>query len=81
MITGSSAVPRLAAAIVPIATPTSIQITAAPMTSERVTGAACMIWGMTLSPRLTNEVRSRLMNRCCIIRPYRIGMGRSSPNS
>ena len=53
MMTGSMNFPRLAAAMTPPATPTMSQITAAPKTSESVTGAAARIWGTTLSPMFT----------------------------
>jgi hypothetical protein len=52
-ISGSVAVPRRAAATVPMSTPKTIQSTAAPMTSDRVIGTAWTICGMTRSPRLT----------------------------
>ena len=38
------------------------QITAAPSTSESVTGAASSTCGTTFAPRFTNDVRSRVMN-------------------
>ena len=78
---GSAARPCQAAAPTPMAMPTTIQMTAAPITSDSVTGTAWVICGMTFTPRFTKEVRSRCTNRCSIIRPYRTGSGRSRPNS
>lgn len=63
MISGSAALPRRAAAAVPMTMPAVIQISAAPMTRERVTGVACTICGITREPRLTNDSRSRSMSR------------------
>ena len=60
---------------------TTTQITAAPKTSESVTGAASTICGITSAPRLTNEVRSRVTNSFFIISPYCTGKGLSSPKS
>jgi hypothetical protein len=60
---------------------TTTQITAAPSTSESVTGAASMTCGTTLAPRFTNEVRSRVTNSFFIISAYWTGIGRSSPKS
>ncbi len=57
------------------------QITAAPKTSESVTGAACVTCGMTFAPRFTNDVRSRVMNSFFIISAYWTGSGLSSPKS
>ena len=60
MSNGSTNVPRMTAAASPIAMATTTQMIAAPKTSDSVTGAASAIWGTTLTPRLTNDVRSRL---------------------
>ena len=57
------------------------QITAAPSTSDSVTGAASVTCGITFAPRLTNDVRSREMNSFFIISAYCTGIGRSSPKS
>ena len=43
------------------------QMTAAPSTSESVTGAACVTCGITFSPRFTYDVRSREMKSFFII--------------
>ena len=57
------------------------QITAAPKTSESVTGAACVICGITFAPRFTYDVRSRVMKSFFIISAYWTGSGWSSPKS
>ena len=54
-------------------------MTAAPITSESVTGAAASICGITRLPRLTNEVRSRVMKSFFIISPYWIGQRAVEP--
>ena len=54
---------------------------AAPSTSESVTGAAPVTCGITFTPRLTNDVRSREMNSFFIMIAYWTGRGRSSPKS
>ena len=77
---GSQNVPRETAAARPKAIENTIQITAAPVTSESVTGVALTIAGITFV-WLPYEIRSRLMKMCFIINPYRTGSGRSSPNS
>src|SRR5437868_6092416 len=79
MTSGSTRVPRIAPARVPIATPSTIQITAAPTTRESVIGIASMICGMTRMPRFTKEVRSWVMKRFFIIIAYCTGSGSSSP--
>ena len=62
-------------------TANSTQITAAPSTRREVTGAACTTCGITFAPRLTNDVRSRVMKSFFIISAYWTGIGRSSPKS
>ncbi len=57
----SIGLPRNTAASRPIAMLNTTQMTAAPNTSERVTGAACVTCGITCSPRFTYDVRSREM--------------------
>ena len=78
---GSIGLPRVAAATTPMATPRTTQMSAAPMTSEKVAGAARAICGMTSEPRLTNDSRSRLTNSFSIIFTYWTGSGRSKPKS
>ena len=56
-----------------------IQITAAPKTSENVTGAASMICGITCTPRFEYDSISRLTTIRSIIVRYWTGSGRSSP--
>ena len=80
MMIGSTAVPRRWAASVPIPMPSTSQMTAAPRTREKVTGAAWVICGITFVPRLTKDSRSRSMKRCRIISAYCTGSGRSRPN-
>ena len=62
-------VPLKTPASMPMAIETTTQITAAPKTSDSVTGAACVTCGITFAPRLTYDVRSRLMKSFFIIRP------------
>ncbi len=64
-----------------MAIPKNTQMMAAPITRESVTGAASAICGMTFTPRLTNDVRSRLQNSFFIMIPYCTGIGRSRPKS
>ena len=52
MSSGSSSVPRITAAATPIPMAITIQITAAPNTSDSVAGAAAMISGTTFWPWL-----------------------------
>src|SRR4051794_34539910 len=52
----SIAVPLNTPASIPIAIDTITQITAAPNTSDNVTGAACVTCGMTFAPRFTYDV-------------------------
>ena len=66
----SITVPRKAAASVPAATDITTQITAAPPTSDSVTGAAAATAGTTRSPRLTKLARSRVTNSFSIMRMY-----------
>ncbi len=66
----STSVPRQTPAMTPIAIDTTTQTTAAPRTSDKVTGTACRIDGMTFWPRLTKEVRSPVMKRRFINRRY-----------
>ena len=61
--------------------PPATHSTAAPSTSDSVTGAARSTWGTTFWPRLTKEVRSRVTNSRFIITAYWTGSGRSSPKS
>ena len=75
MSNGSTNVPRMTAAAVPIAMPTTTQMITAPNTSESVTGAASVICGTTFAPRLTNEVRSRLQKSFFIMIAYCTGFG------
>ena len=81
MSNGSTNVPRMTAAASPMAIANTTQMIAAPNTSESVTGAASAICGMTLAPRLTNDVRSRLQKSFFIMIPYCTGSGRSRPKS
>ena len=81
MSNGSTNVPRMTAATVPMAIATTTQMITAPKTSESVTGAASVICGMTLAPRLTNEVRSRVKKSFFIMITYCTGFGRSRPKS
>ena len=81
MSNGSRIVPLATTASTPIVMPSTAQMIAAPMMSEKVTGAAAVIAGTTLSAWLPYETRSREMNRRFIISAYRTGSGRSSPNS
>ena len=81
MSKGSTNVPRMTAAARPMAMATTTQMIAAPKTSENVTGAASTICGITLAPRLTNDVRSRVMNSFFIMITYWTGSGRSRPKS
>ena len=81
MIRVSSGVPRKTAAARPMTMLTTTQISAAPSTSESVTGAASTICGITSAPRFTNEVRSRVTNSFFIISPYCTGSGLSRPKS
>ena len=60
---------------------TTTQMTAAPKTSDSVTGAASITCGITFAPRFTNEVRSRVTNSFFIITAYWTGSGLSSPKS
>ena len=66
----STGVPRNTAARRPIPMLKTTQITAAPSTSESVTGAASVTCGITFAPRLTNDVRSRVMKSFFIISAY-----------
>jgi hypothetical protein len=75
---GSKMVPRSTAAANPIAIDTTIQITAAPKTSERVTGVALMISGITFAPWFEYDARSRETNSFFIRIRYWMGSGRSS---
>ena len=59
--------PRKTPASMPIAMLATTQITAAPKTSDSVTGAACVTCGITFAPRLTYDVRSRVMKSFFII--------------
>ncbi len=61
--TRSMRVPRQTPATTPIRIDSVTQTTAAPNTSDSVTGTACRIDGMTRWPRLTKEVRSPVMKR------------------
>ena len=63
----------------PMAMLPTIQKKAAPMTRERVIGAASITSGITSWPRLTKEVRSRSMKRRFIISAYWTGSGLSRP--
>src|SRR5436853_7090545 len=63
----SIAVPRKTPASIPMAIDAMTQITAAPNTSDKVTGAACVTCGITLAPRFTYDVRSRVMKSFFII--------------
>ena len=76
---GSKTVPRSTAAATPIRIDITTQITAAPSTSDSVTGVAATISGTTLWPWFVYEVRSRLMNSFFIRIRYCTGSGRSSP--
>src|SRR5262249_30259323 len=80
MRSGSRIVPRKTAAAVPARIAKTTQISAAPITSESVTGVALVISGITFV-WLPYEIRSRVMNIRFIISAYRTGSGRSSPNS
>ncbi len=53
MTSGSMNLPLFFAAMTPPEIPTKSQITTAPKMSDRVIGAAAVIWGMILSPMLT----------------------------
>ena len=53
--------PRVAAATMPMIRPKTTQSTAAPITSDRVTGMVSITAGTTFQPRLTKEVRSPVM--------------------
>ena len=77
----SARLPRVAAAIKPTPKPPAIHSSAAPPTSDSVTGVAAAICGSTFSPRFTNEVRSPVMKRRFISSAYCTGSGRSSPKS
>ena len=72
-------VPRYTAAASPIPIANITQMTAAPSTSDSVTGAAATICGITGVPRLTNDVRSRVMKSFFIINPYWIGQRAVEP--
>ena len=66
----SIGLPRKTPASIPIADADAItQMTAAPKTSESVTGAACVTCGITFAPRFTYDVRSREMKSFFIISP------------
>ena len=69
----------MAAAIVPMAIEATIHSSAAPPTSDRVTGAASITSGTTFSPWSTNEARFRVTNSESISRRYCTGSGRSKP--
>src|SRR3954447_2522840 len=77
----SIAVPLNTPASRPMTMEAITQITVAPKTSDRVTGAAWVTWGITFAPRFTYEVRSRVMKSFFIISAYRTGSGRSRPKS
>ena len=64
---GSIAEPRRLAASTPLTMPKISHSTAAPITSDSVTGAACRICGTTFCPTFTYDVRSRVTNSCFII--------------
>ena len=53
--------PRVAAATIPMMSEKTTHSTAAPMTSDKVTGTVSMTAGTTSQPRLTKEVRSPVM--------------------
>ena len=80
MSNGSNTVPLSTAASTPMPTAKMTQMTAAPNTSDRVTGTAWTISGTTCSPWLEYDTRSREMKSFCIMIRYRMGNGRSSPN-
>ena len=75
----STGVPRKTAARRPMPMLNTTQITAAPSTSESVTGAAWVTCGITFAPRLTNDVRSRVMKSFFIISAYCTGIGLVEP--
>ena len=66
----SSKVPRVAAAARPMSRPKTTQSTAAPITSDSVTGTVSSTAGTTFQPRLTKEVRSRVMKSFFIMTKY-----------
>ena len=70
---GSQILPRSTAAATPMAMPTTTQRTAAPRTSESVTGVARAICGTTSTPRLENDWRSRETTSASIIFRYCTG--------
>ena len=78
---GSQIEPRRSAAETPIAIDATSQITAAPSTSESVTGVAARISGTTGTPRFVYETRSRSITSRFIRSPYCTGSGRSRPKS
>src|SRR5215469_1612645 len=78
--TGSGHLPRNLAAATPMVIATMTQITAAPITRDKVAGAAAPISGTTSTPWFEYETRLRLMKRLFIISRYWTGSGRSSPN-
>ena len=66
----SSQLPRVAAATMPISMPKTTHNTAAPMTSDSVTGIVSITAGTTFQPRLTKEVRSPVMKIFFIMTKY-----------
>ena len=80
MSNGSINVPLKTTANKPTRMLKTIQMTAAPITRESVTGVAALIAGTTSSAWLPYETRSREMNNRFIISAYCTGSGRSSPS-